>query len=236
MTTFGGRQPSLPPSDPHGLGRSVIDLPGQRDHSVRVRLGAALVAAFVAVGIGLFLWRRPHAPSQPTADEAQSSSAMAASEPPPEARQPQLVAPPPPVAVSEARVLGCHDRGPRVTAPDQCDHLPTIEKALVAAIEQAASCVPSSGGPGSPSSAGSAGGATAATIEYVVELSFNRSRLTVTLPHEGRSVRDRKVVRACGSAVRAGLQLAQFTGVPHEHAQYKIAVTATYRPGADGGI
>jgi hypothetical protein len=232
MTTFGGRQPSLPPSDPHGLGRSVIDLPGQRDHSIRVRLGAALVAAFVAVGIGLFLWRRPHAPSQPTADEAQSSSAMAASEAPPESRQPPLVTPPPPVAVSEARVLGCHDRGPRVTAPDQCDRLPAVEKALVAAIEQAASCVPPSGA----TSAGGAGGASAATIEYVVELSFNRSRLTVTLPHEGRSVRDRKVVRACGSAVRAALQLAQFTGVPHEHAQYKIAVTATYRPGADGGI
>jgi hypothetical protein len=230
MTTFGGRQPSLPPSDPHGLGRSVIDLPGQRDHSFRVRLGAALVAAFVAAGIGLFLWRRPHAPSQPTADEAQSSSSMAASEAPPEARQPQVAAPPPPVAVSEARVLGCHDRGPKVTAPDQCDHLPTIEKALVAAIEQAASCVPSSG------TAASAGGATAATIEYVVDLSFNRSRLTVALPHEGRSVRDRKVVRACGSAVRAAMQLTQLTGVPHEHAQYKIALTATYRPGADGGI
>jgi hypothetical protein len=235
MTTFGGRQPSLPPSDPHGLGRSVIDLPGQRDHSVRVRLGAALVAAFVAVGIGLFLWRRPHAPSQPTADEAQSSSAIAASEAPPETHQPQPATPPSPVAVSEARVLGCHDRGPRVTAPDQCDHLPAVEKALVAAIEQAASCVPSTGAAGSGSATGP-GAASAATIEYVVDLSFNRSRLTVTLPHEGRSVRDRKVVRACGSAVRAALQLTQFTGVPHEHAQYRIAVTGTYRPSADGGI
>jgi hypothetical protein len=125
--------------------------------------------------------------------------------------------------VSEARVLGCHDRGPKVTPPDQCDHVPAVEKALSAAIEQAASCV-------SPSASGGP-----STIEYVVELSFLHSRLTVSLPHEGRSVRDRRVVHACASAVRAAMQLTQLQGVPHEHAQYKIALTATYRGAPDAG-
>jgi hypothetical protein len=213
------------------MGRSVVELQVQRDRSIRIRLATALVAAFVAAGIGLFLWRRPHAPAEPAADEAQSSSAIAATESPPAVLQPQPPASPPSrVAVSEARVLGCHDRGPKVTPPDQCDHLPAIEKALVAAIEQSASCVPAN-----PSNATPSATPNAATIEYVLDLSFLHSRLTVELPNEGRSVRDRRVVHACASAVRAAMQLTQLQGVPHEHAQYKIALTATYRVAADGG-
>ncbi len=216
---IGGREPSLPPSDPHGLGRSIGDLSPRDDRPRRVLLGAAVVAGLLLLGGGLFLWRRPHATAEAPADEAASSSAMAAELSPP---MPQPSGDSSPVAVSDARVLACHDRGPKVTSPEQCDHLPPIEKALSAAIEQAAACVP----------VGAGGGGT---IEYVVDVSFLHNRITVALPHTGRSIRDHKVLRTCAAAVRGAMQLTQLSAIDHQHAQYKITVTATYKSSADGG-
>jgi hypothetical protein len=97
----------------------------------------------------------------------------------------------------------------------------SFEKALSAAVEQAATCVPSAG----------AGG----TIEYVADVSFLHRKVNVSLPQAGRSVHDRKVLRACAAAVRGAMQLTSLDGVEHQHAQYKIAVTATYHSLADGG-
>jgi hypothetical protein len=211
---IGNREPSQPPSDPHVFGRSAGDLLGSRtdDRSLRLRIGAAVLVGLVLIASGLYLWRRPHAPADTSADDAASASALAAEPPPP---APQVDAGASPVALSDARVLGCHDRGPKVTAPEQCDHLVPIEKALSAAVEQAAACVPQSTG--------------ADTIEYVADVSFVHHRLSVTLPHAGRSVRDRKVLRGCAAAVRAAMQLTALDGVEHQHAQYRISVTATYR-------
>jgi hypothetical protein len=228
---MGNREPSHPPSDPHVFGRSAGDLlVGSRsdDRSLRVRIGVALLAGLVLMAIGLYLWRRPHAPPDASAEEAASSSALAA-EPPPPAPQPDAGASP--VALTDARVLGCHDRGPKVTTPEQCDHLVPIEKALATAIEQAAACVPQSPGAGADGGAAAtaAGVVGGATIEYVADVSFVHHRLSVSLPHAGRSVRDRKVVRACAAAVRAAMQLTALDGVEHQHAQYRFAVTATYR-------
>jgi hypothetical protein len=223
-------EPSHPPSDPHGFGRSGGDLlSGSRglrkssksdDRSLRARIGVAVLAGLVLIAAGLYLWRRPHAPADAAAagDEAASSSAMAAE---PVAPAPQPDAGVSPVALSDARVLGCHDRGPKVTPPDQCDHLAPIEKALASAVEQSAACV-------SPTAGGG-------TIEYVADVSFRHHRLSVTLPHEGRSVHDRKALRACAAAVRAAMQLTALDGVEHQHAQYRISLTATYRAaGATG--
>jgi hypothetical protein len=120
-----------------------------------------------------------------------------------------------PVTLSEARVLGCHDKGPVKTLPDQCDRLSPIEQALARAIEQSAACVPSSTGSGS--------------IEYVADVSFLRRKVHIVLPRAGRSVRDRKVVTDCAAAVRGGMQSVALDSVEHHHARYKISVTATYR-------
>jgi hypothetical protein len=218
---IGNRDPSHPPSDPHAFGRSAGDLlSGSRarsridERSLRARIGAAVLVGLVLIAAGLYLWRRPHAPADASApgDEAASSSAMAAE---PVAPAPQPDAGVSPVALSDARVLGCHDRGPKVTPPDQCDHVAPLEKALASAVEQAATCV-------SPSTGGG-------TIEYVADVSFLRHRLSVTLPHAGRSVHDRKALRACAAAVRAAMQLTALDGVEHQHAQYRISLTATYR-------
>ena len=96
-----------------------------------------------------------------------------------------------PVTLSDPRVLGCHDRGSGKTPPDECDHLALMEKAFAHVIEQAATCVPDS--------------ASGGTIEYVADVSFARRKVRISLPRSGRSVHDRKVVRACAAAVREGM-------------------------------
>jgi hypothetical protein len=167
------------------------------------------------------LWRRPHVPVDPSAsdDPAGSAAALASSEAPVTSAPPEA-GPPSPVALSDARVLGCHDRGPRVTAAEQCDHIVPFEKALSSAVEHAATCV-------APVAAGG-------TIEYVADVSFLRRTVNVTLPRAGRSVRDRKVLKACAAAVRGAMQQMTLDGIDHQHAKYKISVTATYRPSSDG--
>jgi hypothetical protein len=126
-----------------------------------------------------------------------------------------------PVALSDTRVLACQDRGSKKTAPDQCDHVSALEQALGSAITQAATCVPAESGGG--------------TIEYIADVSFLHHKLSVSLPRAGRSVHDRKIVHGCATAVRGSLQALALDGIEHQHARYKIAVTATYRGSATGG-
>ncbi|HTB76658.1 MAG TPA: hypothetical protein VK762_25600, partial [Polyangiaceae bacterium] len=119
------------------------------------------------------------------------------------------------VTLSEARVLACHDKGARKTPAEQCDHVATVEQAFAQAISQTASC----------SSSSTAGG----TIEYVADVSFLRRKVKISLPRDGRSLHDRKVVGACATAVREAMDAVTLDGADHEHARYKISVTATYR-------
>jgi hypothetical protein len=216
------RDPSHPPSDPrptfgHGavLGHAV------EDRSVRAQLAVALAVGLVLVAAGLYLWRRPHAPVDAATPEPAPESPSAAGE---------IVGPPAvpadagkasPVTLSDARVLACHDRGPKKTPVDQCDHVLPLEKALANAVEQAATCMPESGGGG--------------TIEYVADVSFLRHKVSVVLPRAGRSVRDRKSLDACGTAVRSVMHSVPLDGLEHQHARYKISLTATYRRSAPGG-
>jgi hypothetical protein len=222
------REPSHPPSEPHpALSRaSASGVLSADERPVRVQLAAALLLGLVLVASGLYLWRRP-----PVSQDAQSS-------------EPGLASPSAsgitamggiggatigsadggsssPIALSDPRVLGCQDRGSKRTPPDQCDHLASVEQALATAIAQSATCVPPATGGG--------------TIEYVADVSFSRHRVNVSLPRAGRSVHDRKVLRACSTAVRGAIQGMGLDNVDHQHARYKIAVTATYRSSASGG-
>jgi hypothetical protein len=208
-----GREPSHPPADPHlppGGGRRALAV---EDRPVRVQLVLALALGLVLVASGLYLWHRPH----PSADGA----ATEASAPAAEADDAGIAAlaaadaAPAPVSVSDARVVGCHDRGPKVTAAEACDRLPAVEQALSRAIEQSVACFPPAG--------------DGATIEYVADVSFSRHKVRVSMPRAGRSERDRKVVSGCGTAVREALHSLELEGIAHEHARYEIAVTASYR-------
>jgi hypothetical protein len=210
-----GREASHPPSEPHpSFSRSRPPLPVTplEDRPVRVQLVVALVLGLVLVATGL-LWRRPRASAEGAAAEGatladagapdEGGSALAA-----------VDAAPPPVSLSEVRVVGCHDRGARVTAPEDCDHLATVEQALSHAIEESVACYPAT--------------LDSATIEYLADVSFSRHRLRVSLPRSGRSTHDRKVVSACAAAVRESMHV-ELDRIDHRHARYEITITATYK-------
>jgi hypothetical protein len=218
------REPSHPPSDPHPALTRAVGFFGAEDRPVRLQLVGALLLGLVLVASGLYLWRRPRSGADASSSDPAAASASAG----PLAGDPGITAAPvldagssSPVALSDARVLACHDRGSKKTPPDQCDHIASVERALSSAISQAASCVPTAGGGGS--------------IEYVADVSFSRHKVNVSLPRAGRSVHDRKTLHACSTAVRGALQSLPLDGVDHQHARYQIAVTATYRGSASGG-
>lgn len=210
------REQSFPPSDPRpAIARGGVLSRKARDGSFRAQLASALGLGLVLVASGLYLWRRPPAAADRAAiDEA---SAPVAS-PTDDAGMPIAVADAgnsSPVKLSDTRVLACQDRGPGKTPADQCDHVAPIEKALTSAVEQSGTCVPDS--------------LSGGTIEYVADVSFLRRKVSVILPRAGRSVRDLKVVTACAAAVRSAMYTLVLDGVDHQHARYKISVTATYR-------
>src|SRR5579864_9322636 len=163
---FDGRDKSHPPSDPRPtIARGGLVSRAAQDRSVRAQLLAALLVGLVLVASGLYLWRRPPAPADPLSSEAALASLSSMAE---DAGAPVVTADAgssSPVALSDARIVGCHDRGPRKTPAEQCDHVASIEKALVNAVEQSAACVPES----------TSGG----TIQYVADVSFSRRKVIV---------------------------------------------------------
>jgi hypothetical protein len=215
------REPSRPPSDPHPALARAGSLLGGEDRPVRIQLVAALLLGLVLVASGLYLWRRPRAPVDTSSADPSAPSAspvFAAGALPGDAGATSASADAggsSSVALSDARVLVCQDRGSKKTAPDQCDHVAPIEQALSSAIAQAGSCAASSG--------------SAGTIEYVADVSFARHKVSVSMPRAGRSVRDRKTLKACSTAVRGAMQTVALDGVDHQHSRYKIAITATYK-------
>jgi hypothetical protein len=172
------------------------------------------VIGVLLIASGLYLWRRPHRSADTLTAAAPPASAMAVED----ARAPEALLDaggPSPVKVSEARILACHDKGPKKTPAEQCDHVAAVEQALERAISQTASC-------GSSSVVGG-------TIEYVADVSFLRRKIKISLPRSGRSLHDAKAVGACGVAVREAMDSLSLDSADHEHARYKISVTATYR-------
>jgi hypothetical protein len=215
-------EPSHPPSDPLPARASGALFP-QDERPARTQLVAALVFGLLLVASGLYLWRRPRSNADDASNDTPAASAVpilagdagvivgAAGDAGAHA----------PVALSEPRVLGCHDRGSQKTPPDACDRIAPVEKAIETAITGAAACVPPEQGGG--------------TIEYVADVSFLRHRVNLKLPRAGRSVHDHKALHACSTAVRSALQGLALDGMDHMHARYEIAVTATYRGSDHGG-
>jgi len=215
-------EPSHPPSDPLPARASGALFP-QDERPARAQLVAALLFGLVLVASGLYLWRRPHTSTDDAGNDMPAASAV-----PILAGDAGVITgaagdggAQTPVALSEPRVLGCHDRGAKKTPPDACDRLAPVEKAIETAITGAAACVPPEQGGG--------------TIEYVADVSFLRHKVNLKLPRAGRSVHDRKALHACGTAVRSALQGLALDGLDHMHARYEIAVTATYRGSDHGG-
>jgi hypothetical protein len=187
---------------------------GPSDAFGQLQMVLALLLGILLFAVPLYLWRRPRStPPALRVDAATADAARdagAAPPPPPEAP------PSSPVRLADPRVLECHDRGAKRTAPEQCDHVAGFEKAFADAIIASQACVPADAGVG--------------TIEYVADLSFGRrhSPVTLVLPRDGRSFQSAKIAKDCATSVRARLSGFPVAPLPHEHARYKVALVATY--------
>lgn len=211
-TTTSPSRASVPPSEPRSTSRaSFSQLDVSADRPARLQMIVALILGLVLVAIPLYLWRRPRAESIAVTPGAGAASAATS------AAAPITTADDAKPTLGEPRSLLCQDPGPKKTAPEQCDHVVDVEKALAKAIEETASCVPRDAGGG--------------TIQYVTDVSFKRKAINVATPKDTRSLKNTKVVNACQAAVKSKLQALPLESIAHTHARYKIAITATY-PGA----
>jgi hypothetical protein len=216
--------PSSPPSRPGfaklGGGGSDSLFGGGVDRVARIQTVAAVVLGLALIAIPLYLWRRPRSETVPVTSAADASAPL---------RDGGLAAIAPPVAppvlplaptLSEAKVMECHDTGPRKTRPEDCDHLAAVEKGFAAAITAGGPCLPTATGGG--------------TLVYVLDASFGRKHhpLELLIPRDGRSLKSSHsaaaAVSACSAAVKKELDGVTLEGVPHGHSRYKIAITATY--------
>jgi hypothetical protein len=199
------------------------------EKTLRVHVFAAAAAGLVLVGGALYLWRRP---ATTPVVEVNATNALAA--PPQVSSEKGRPAPPPAVppsgakaasqsasaapavggpSLSEVRLVSCHDKGSKKTAPEDCDRLKPLEDALMKAVRESADCLPDD--------------ASNASIEYVADVSFSKKRVRVLVPSAHRSVKQRTAAR-CAKSVKKLLADLPLADVDHQHAQYKLAVTATY--------
>lgn len=205
---------SVPPSEPRASRASLSNLESQIDSPARLQMIVALILGLVLVAIPLYLWRRPRAESiavSRTGAGDAGASLLTTTPPPSNANDESRL------ALSDARVQSCQDPGPKKTAPADCDHLPDFEKAFAKAIDESATCLPKDVGGG--------------TIQYVADVSFKKKSIAVVAPKDGRTVKNAKAAGACAAAVKGKLSVLALDAMTHQHARYKIAITATY-PGA----
>jgi hypothetical protein len=168
----------------------------------------ALILGLVLVAIPLYLWRRPRAESISVnaggADGGVLPAVTAAST---GGTDEKLV-------IGDVKILSCHDPGPKKTPPEQCDHVAELEKAFAKAIEESASCVSRDSGGGS--------------IIYIADVGFKKKTVTVSTPREGRTLKSPKVAGTCEKAVKGRLSSLSYDTIKHEHARYRVSITATY--------
>jgi hypothetical protein len=168
----------------------------------------ALILGLVLVAIPLYLWRRPRAESIAVSTGALDAGALpavtAAGTPTVDEK----------LVIGEAKTLSCHDPGPKKTPPEQCDHVTDLEKAFAKAIEENSSCVTKDVGGG--------------TIIFVTDVTFKRKSVGVSTPNAGRTLKSPKAAAACEKAVRSRLVTLPFDTMKHDHARYRISITATY--------
>lgn len=203
-----------PPSEPRPrASRPGMDAdPDESLRPARAQMIALLVLGFVLVAVPLYLWRRPRTVPEsdpaltavPVEEDAQASTSSDAS------TSAQQIAG---LKLGDPQVLECHDPGSKKTPPEQCDHLPELEKAFAQAIAGASGCVPRAAG---------------GTVVYVADVSYARKKhpISLTAPAEGRTVKP-TVASGCASAVGQTLSNAALDA-QHAHQRYKVRVVATY--------
>jgi hypothetical protein len=202
---------SMPPSEPRASRASFEALDSHVDRPARLQMIVALILGLVLVAIPLYLWRRPRAESIAVATGIADAGVL------PAVTAAPTVAPEEKVVIGDAKVLSCHDPGPKRTSPEQCDHVVDFEKAFAKAVEDNASCVSREMGGGS--------------IIYVADLTFKKRSVTMSTPKEGRTLKSPKIAGGCEKAIRGKLATLSFDAMKHEHARYRVSITATYPGG-----
>lgn len=200
-----------PPSERQVSRGSLAAFEAGVERPVRLQLTVAFVLLLMAVAIPLYLWRRPRALPELAAG-AQSAASLDAF------GNPSATAPPRDlgsVLVGDGKTLSCGDTSGRRSAnAPPCDRLVELERALSTAITESAACVPREAG----------GGA----IPYVLDVNFKKHTVALTTPKDGRTFKDPNVTATCQAAVKARLPTTMLEGVGHQHARYRISVSATY--------
>ena len=199
---------SVPPSEPRSSRASFDALDAQVDRPARLQMIVALILGLVLVAIPLYLWRRPRAEPIVVATGATDAGTLTA------VNLGSASTPDEKLVIGEAKTLSCHDPGPKKTAPEQCDHVVELEKAFAKAIEESATCVGRDAGGG--------------TIIFLADVGFKKRSVALTTPKEGRTLKSSRVAGSCEKAVRARLGNLPFDAMKHEHARYRISITATY--------
>jgi hypothetical protein len=202
---------TVPPSEPRSSRASFEALDAQVDRPARLQMIVALILGLVLVAIPLYLWRRPRAESiavnTATPDAGVLPAVTAATTTTADEK----------LVIGDAKILSCHDPGPKKTAPEHCDHVAELEKAFAKAIEESASCASRDAGGG--------------TIIYVADVTFKKKTVVMSTPKEGRTLKSPRVAGACEKTVKAKLSSMPFDSMKHEHARYKVSIAATY-PGS----
>ena len=204
---------SVPSTEVRASSRASFEnLDAHIDRPARLQMIVALILGLVLVAIPLYLWRRPRTESISATiamTDAGALPAVTAGLSPTPAED-KLV-------LGEPKVVSCHDRGPKRTAPEKCDHVAEIEKPFAKAIEESAQCVPKDAGGGS--------------IIWVADVTFNKKTVLVMSAKEGSTLKNKKVASGCEKAIKAKLAPLAYDSAKHEHARYFVSITATY-PGA----
>lgn len=203
----------MPPSEPRSSKNAFDALDAHIDRPARLQMIVALVLGLVLVAIPLYLWRRPRAEAIGATTLAGDAGAL------PAVVGSAAAAPDEALVVGEPKLLSCHDPGPKKTPTEQCDHVVELEKGLAQAVEENAGCVPREAGGG--------------TLVYVADVAFAGRKKTValTMPRESRTLKNAKTASVCERAIRTKLNALPLESMKHEHARYRLSITATY-PGA----
>ena len=198
---------STPPSQPspyRHLGR------GGGERPVRLQIIIALVAGLILVAVPLYLWRRPHAESIPSADAAvvdagvyDGGSPIVAFDAGPSASS---------VTISPFSTLKCENPGPGKTPPDRCDHVTPLEDALARAIRDSSCPPPASKAPFS--------------VSYVMEADFRRKKFMLFAGKSSTIKREKaKDMLRC---IKAHMPPPDWSTISHQYTRYKVNVVATY--------
>jgi hypothetical protein len=225
--------PSLPPSHPapyRHLGNA------SNDRLVKAQMGIALVAGLIMVAVPLYLCKRPAAEylAEREARKAASAEASAGLSPlaiPSGSAAGTMGGPGSAalvgsggsgakgggnVVLGDPKLVKCSKTEKGKLPPEQCDRQPFFEEALVRAIRDNTSCVPSNAG---------------GSVNYLVDVDHKAKKVHVWAGKSGTMKRKpRKEVLAC---VTRALPTPDWAQLPHQNQKYQISVMATYPDAVD---